>query len=324
MTDIHMISQKEFQGAAFGAIREQYKQLGIPAALTDMEFVTMYYTLGFRKGTVICKTTPGDNLYFEVTYNALKQEMYVDCYKKQNQIVVNFGDSLGKDGLSADYVGSDEYAMDDKLRNDGQDNSAGRTLDEIVNTLKDSYPDYTTQFDKHAVYVEDSRKELQMGKREVVIKITALDSEEHREYRKLMRKVSCFWYAGMLFIPTTVVEGPLISDRATLYINAIEVNPYEFGRTLGAVQDEFYGPDLTEFLNMARLDMREVNPMAAPGTFMLYGNVEIDVANAIQQRMPKDTKFQYSGDPFKVDRIEVKRLQGEKKLRNVKLTVSLV
>lgn len=53
----------------------------VPINKSDLFIVWSCYILGNRKFLVGCKFT--DN-YFEVTYNSIKQEWYIDIYEKLN------------------------------------------------------------------------------------------------------------------------------------------------------------------------------------------------------------------------------------------------
>ena len=55
--------------------------------------VWMVKVLGNNKALVSTEV-PGDGLYFEVTYNGLKDEMYVDKYVKESNTVYKAGDDL--------------------------------------------------------------------------------------------------------------------------------------------------------------------------------------------------------------------------------------
>lgn len=54
--------------------------------LDDVYVVTHSFVLGNQKAMI--STTLPDGKYYEVTYNADKEEMYVDCYVKLKQNVI--------------------------------------------------------------------------------------------------------------------------------------------------------------------------------------------------------------------------------------------
>ena len=59
----------------------------------DVYIVWMCYILGNNKA--LLSTTLNDGMYYEITYNADKKEMYIDAYKKWENMVINITDDGG-------------------------------------------------------------------------------------------------------------------------------------------------------------------------------------------------------------------------------------
>lgn len=58
---------------------------------SDIQFVFMSYVLGQMKATlVVARET--DGRYYEVSYSYLNQKMFIDIYRKENDVVVNIGE----------------------------------------------------------------------------------------------------------------------------------------------------------------------------------------------------------------------------------------
>lgn len=58
----------------------------IQFSMDDIYVVSHSYILGNQKALI--STTLPDGKYYEVTYNAEKEEMYVDCYVRLKQNVI--------------------------------------------------------------------------------------------------------------------------------------------------------------------------------------------------------------------------------------------
>lgn len=58
----------------------------MPLSLDDVYVVWLSKTLQNNKG--LFSTTVSDGMYYECTYNGDKQEMYLDAYKKWENVVV--------------------------------------------------------------------------------------------------------------------------------------------------------------------------------------------------------------------------------------------
>jgi len=85
------MGSKEFLNAAFGAILTYVndnldKSDGMKLDANDIYVVWMCKTLQNCKG--LFSTKLPDGMYYEVTYNGDAEEMYLDAYKKWENVVV--------------------------------------------------------------------------------------------------------------------------------------------------------------------------------------------------------------------------------------------
>lgn len=55
-------------------------------SISNVYPVATYYTLGYMKGTF--STTVSDGMYYEMTYNKEKNELYLDAYKKWDNVTI--------------------------------------------------------------------------------------------------------------------------------------------------------------------------------------------------------------------------------------------
>lgn len=87
------MGDKEFIKAAKGAIVRAFNDCkeSLYPALKEEELYVVWLVKALQNNKALISTSrSGDGLYFEVTYNGDKSEMYLDVYKKQENICVPY------------------------------------------------------------------------------------------------------------------------------------------------------------------------------------------------------------------------------------------
>lgn len=74
----------EFEVIAKNAVAKVLKDYNIEATIKDLDFVWFAHELGYKKCTIWGK--PMGSLYAEVTYNCVRNELYVDIYAKAKNV----------------------------------------------------------------------------------------------------------------------------------------------------------------------------------------------------------------------------------------------
>lgn len=57
-------------------------------SITENDVFIVWQVKALQNWKALLSTTIFDGMYYEITYNGDKQEMYVDCYKKWENFVV--------------------------------------------------------------------------------------------------------------------------------------------------------------------------------------------------------------------------------------------
>ena len=70
----------EFEKAAKNAVIDIMKEYDLNLKIEELDFVWFAHELGHKKCTIYAKDM--GKYYAEVTYNSVKDEMYVDIYNK--------------------------------------------------------------------------------------------------------------------------------------------------------------------------------------------------------------------------------------------------
>lgn len=74
---------KRFIEAAKEAVVKDYNSLGEPKIIEDCVFVVWSCKTLQNCKALLATTVPHDGIYYEVTYNGDKKEMYLDRYHKE-------------------------------------------------------------------------------------------------------------------------------------------------------------------------------------------------------------------------------------------------
>lgn len=85
------MGDKEFIKEAKKAIVKAFNERkgSMSPALTEDELYVVWLVKALQNNKALLSTSrSGDDLYFEVTHNGDKKEMYLDVYKKQENICV--------------------------------------------------------------------------------------------------------------------------------------------------------------------------------------------------------------------------------------------
>lgn len=80
----------EFEVAAKNAVLDKYFAGNSDVSIADIHVVWMAHVLGYKK--CLLMTPHADDMYFEVTYNLKSNEMYLDLYQKQQNILIESDD----------------------------------------------------------------------------------------------------------------------------------------------------------------------------------------------------------------------------------------
>lgn len=86
------MDSKRFVRKAKQTVVDYYNKLETSdkAKITEEDVYVVWLAKALQNNKALLSTTIADGMYFELTYNGDKNEMYVDAYKKCENIVIKF------------------------------------------------------------------------------------------------------------------------------------------------------------------------------------------------------------------------------------------
>lgn len=82
----------EFLNLASSEVRKYANKHYPKTELDVFEVYVCWVCKTLQNNKALLATTLKDNMYFEVTYNGDKKEMYLDAYKKEKNVRIKVGD----------------------------------------------------------------------------------------------------------------------------------------------------------------------------------------------------------------------------------------
>lgn len=82
----------EFLNLASNEVRKYVNKHYPKTELDVFEVYVCWVCKTLQNNKALLATTLKDNMYFEVTYNGDKKEMYLDAYKKEKNVRIKVGD----------------------------------------------------------------------------------------------------------------------------------------------------------------------------------------------------------------------------------------
>ncbi len=82
----------EFLNLASSEVRKYVNKHYPKTELDVFEVYVCWVCKTLQNNKALLATTLKDNMYFEVTYNGDKKEMYLDAYKKEKNVRIKVGD----------------------------------------------------------------------------------------------------------------------------------------------------------------------------------------------------------------------------------------
>lgn len=82
----------EFLNLASSEVRKYVNKHYPKTELDVFEVYVCWVCKTLQNNKALLATTLKDNMYFEVTYNGDKKEMYLDAYKKEKNVCIKVGD----------------------------------------------------------------------------------------------------------------------------------------------------------------------------------------------------------------------------------------
>lgn len=82
----------EFLNLASSEVRKYVNKHYPKTELDVFEVYVCWVCKTLQNNKALLATTLKDNMYFEVTYNGNKKEMYLDAYKKEKNVRIKVGD----------------------------------------------------------------------------------------------------------------------------------------------------------------------------------------------------------------------------------------
>lgn len=138
------MTEQEFRRLAIQAVEDYHNKSNAPYAISKDDISIVWQCRALQNYKATLTAVPPNGMYYEVTYNGDKNELYLDCYKKIDNInsqpnVYRVGDKV----KFADPNMAENLLGEGRVSVDGTKGFHGRYFDRY-------------HFDRYLIHAEDS------------------------------------------------------------------------------------------------------------------------------------------------------------------------